>query len=461
MSGAELVAAVGRGDEQAVRRLLEAGTDPDTRTAEGLPVLCRAIAAYEADVAEALVEAGADQDRELPDGTTPLVRAVDGGSPTTVTAVLGREPRLRLPESVRAALLARARRWYEEGAEAVLRQRTDAPGPVNSTTVMDDAYHRVAELRLGGQTVRGGQGAILTDLEWAFRVLTPVDELVARAVAQGDPDHVDWSAAQWVLYQRRSKETWSAVAAHHTAPSATARRFTLDVLWLHLMNPWLSWRHTYEKETADLLVEWAARGEPDTAVLTELLRVLGETEHAGIPTVGLQYTRHPHPRVRAMTPDLLVLWGDGPAVLANRDARRALLELAGDEDPDVRARTGGALGAVLDGADTGMVDAVVTLLRDPTRETRAAVAEAVAARPVRAPAVADALYALLGTEDFRTRLNATYGLLRRDDPRTEKAVARLGTAPPGHEDDHRVSAIRHWQGERDRSSGVPGEPPAS
>ncbi|MFJ8909035.1 hypothetical protein ACIRG8_17610 [Streptomyces sp. NPDC102359] len=167
-------------------------------------MLCRAIAAHEADVAEALVEAGADQDRELPDGTTPLVRAVDGGSPATVTAVLGREPRLRLPESERAALLARARRWYEEGAEAVLRQRTDAPGPVNSTTVI-----------------------------------------------------------------------------------------------------------------------------------------------------------------------------------------------------------------------------------------------------------------LLGTEDFRVRLNATYGLLRRDDPRTEKAVARLGTAPPGHEDDHRVSVIRHWQGERDRSSGVPGEPPAS
>ncbi len=99
-------------------------------------MLCRAIAAHEADVAEALVEAGADQDRELPDGTTPLVRAVDGGSPATVTAVLGREPRLRLPESERAALLARARRWYEEGAEAVLRQRTDAPGPVNSTTVI-------------------------------------------------------------------------------------------------------------------------------------------------------------------------------------------------------------------------------------------------------------------------------------------------------------------------------------
>lgn len=78
--GTEPVAAVGRGDEQDVRRLLEAGADPDTLTEDGLPVLCRAIAAHDADVADALVEAGADPDRGLPDCTTPLERAVDGGS---------------------------------------------------------------------------------------------------------------------------------------------------------------------------------------------------------------------------------------------------------------------------------------------------------------------------------------------------------------------------------------------
>ncbi|MFJ8184542.1 ankyrin repeat domain-containing protein [Streptomyces sp. NPDC096105] len=86
------MAAVGRGDEQDVRRLLEAGADPDTLTEDGLPVLCRAIAAHDAD---ALVEAGADPDRGLPDGTTPLGRAVDGGSPAVVTAALGRDPMLR------------------------------------------------------------------------------------------------------------------------------------------------------------------------------------------------------------------------------------------------------------------------------------------------------------------------------------------------------------------------------
>ncbi|CAL9393092.1 hypothetical protein C1708_06675 [Streptomyces sp. DH-12] len=55
--GTELVAAVGRGDEQDVRRFLEAGADPDTLTEDGLPVLCRAIAAHDAGVADHRVRA--------------------------------------------------------------------------------------------------------------------------------------------------------------------------------------------------------------------------------------------------------------------------------------------------------------------------------------------------------------------------------------------------------------------
>ncbi|MDN3270475.1 hypothetical protein [Streptomyces sp. MA15] len=116
----------------------------------------------------------------------------------------------------------------------------------------------------------------------------------------------------------------------------------------------------------------------------------------------------------------------------------------------MRARAGAALGAVLDDAGPGRTDAVVVLPGDPVPAPRAAVAEAVAGRAVRAPAVADALDALLDAEDFATRLDATYGLLRRQDPRTEEAVTRLGTVPPGYEDDHRVRAVwrREWERER-------------
>src|SRR5690242_4904637 len=111
-----LMAAVRSGDAEAVRALLDEGADPEVSDEHGLPALCLAVTAYDGPVAEALVEGGADPDRVLPDGTTPLWRAIDGGSPAVFSAVLGKEPRLRLPEPARERLLALARNWYETGA---------------------------------------------------------------------------------------------------------------------------------------------------------------------------------------------------------------------------------------------------------------------------------------------------------------------------------------------------------
>ncbi len=66
-----------------MRALLDEGADPDAVDEHGQLVLCTAVAAYDAPVAQALVEGGADPDRPLPDGTTPLLRAVDLGSPAS------------------------------------------------------------------------------------------------------------------------------------------------------------------------------------------------------------------------------------------------------------------------------------------------------------------------------------------------------------------------------------------
>ncbi|MFJ5559955.1 HEAT repeat domain-containing protein [Streptomyces sp. NPDC093250] len=429
----ELATAVARGHAEAVARLLEAGADPDTLGDDGLPVLCRAVAGYDVAVASALVEGGADQDRKLPDGTTALIRAIDGGSPSLVTAVLGWEPRLRLPAAVRERLLGRARHWYEV-------DKTGAFGPVHRTRVMDDEYCHVTQLTLGGTTVRAGHGAILTHLEWAFHVLTPVDELAARALSQGDPDHVDWSSVRWALSQRESKQTWSAVSAYRHARGSLSRLFALDVLLAYVLGRW-----TWREETADLLVTWAMEGEEDPEVLAELLRVLGETEHAEFVTVGLRYARHPDPRVRAKVPDLLAECGDTPASLT-AETRAALFRLVADEDWHVRAMAGGALCRVRD-RDSAVTDVIVALLSDPEAEVRAWVAEAVSHRGDRSPAVADALFALLDKEDdVSTRLNAVYGLIRREDPRIAEAVAHVGSDPyPDYVADHRLSAIWHWE----------------
>ncbi|MEU9752869.1 ankyrin repeat domain-containing protein [Streptomyces althioticus] len=449
MSGAELVAAVGRGDAEGVRRLLEGGAAPDTVAEDGLPVLCRAIDAFETDVAEALVEAGADQDRELPDGTTPLMRAVDGGSPAMVTAVLGADPAARLSSERRDELLDRARRLYADGAEVVLGGRVGSAEAVERVTVMDDEYHRVAELRLGGAVVRAGHGAVVTDLEWAFRILPPVAELAARAVATGDPDHVDWSAAAWALYQRRSREAWSEVAALHTSPVALERRFALDVLGMHVVVPWASWRNTYEKETVDLLLSWAVRGEEDSGVLGELLYVLSLTGRPDTSEAGLRHARHQDPRVREQTAGHLVVGLDDTVALPGPEARALLLELARDEDGDVRVSAAGPLGSVCPG-DAEATAAVLALLEDPEPEVRAGVLDTIGASYVRCPDVDDALFSLTGSEDFTTRLSAVCGLVLRKDRRAAEAVARLGAVPPGHEDDHRLHAIWRWEWSQDR-----------
>ncbi|MFF1651499.1 HEAT repeat domain-containing protein [Streptomyces sp. NPDC058240] len=212
-----------------------------------------------------------------------------------------------------------------------------------------------------------------------------MDELVVRAVARRDPDHVDWSSARWVLSERRSKETWSAVTAYRHNPDPAHRRFVLDVLHWYLLLP-SSWRNSYEKETAELLVAWATDGEDDPGVLAEVLRVLSETEHRKSKAAGLRHAGHPDPRVRAQVPDLLLSSSTPPPPL-DAAARAALISLAGDEDWGVRAGAGRALIAAHDGSPD-FTDVIVGLLRDPVADVRACTAEAVADSVDRTVAVA-------------------------------------------------------------------------
>lgn len=79
--GDRLSAAVGRGDADAVRGLLECGADPNTAFVDGLSVMCAAISAFDTEVVSALVEGGADPCLVQPDGSTPLERAVDSRLP--------------------------------------------------------------------------------------------------------------------------------------------------------------------------------------------------------------------------------------------------------------------------------------------------------------------------------------------------------------------------------------------
>ncbi|MFJ6016388.1 HEAT repeat domain-containing protein [Streptomyces sp. NPDC092952] len=435
-----LVTAVRAGDAGAVQALLDKGARPDAAGPDGLPLLCRAVAAYDAPVAEALVQGGADPDRKLPDGTTPLWRAVDGGSPAVFAAVLGDEPRLRLPQDAREALLALARRWYEAGAAEELRHRTGAPGPAVAVTVQDGAHawETVGQVSLGGLVARSGHGAILTTLEWAFRVLTPVDELIARAVGQPDEDQVTWWAVCWVLCQRRSPETWSAVTAHRHHPDPAHRRAVARYLWMRGVTDDAP---SYLAEAGELLAVWAAE-ETDSEVLAHVLDAFNQYEHPGLEATGLRYADHPDPRVRREVP--AALCGDG-APLTDA-ARTALAALVRDPDAMVRMNACQVGNADLDLLPR-IVPALLILAGDPDAALRGTAAAVLAVSPDRSPAVADALWTLLDEDDDITRLEAAYGLALRDDPRTADAIDRLD--PLNRFDpDHRANALWAWKRRR-------------
>ncbi|MFJ8016505.1 ankyrin repeat domain-containing protein [Streptomyces sp. NPDC096339] len=425
---ARLVGAVAAGDAQAVLDLPAAGADPDAAGGDGLPVLCAAVAAYAAEAARALVEGGADPDRVLPDGTTPLLRAVEGGSPAVVSALLG-DARPRLPEAEQGRLLAAARQWYEEGAEARLRRLTGAAGPADTGWARDAEYEGVAEVALAGRTVRAGHGAVLTLLEREFGVLPPVEELVARGVRHEAEDHVDRSAAVWVLLLRESAETWRQVVGFHRHPSAAHRGFVADFLSCGArMSTVLAYPRWYAEQRTELLSSWAD-AEPDAGVLALVLGLLAEEAHPRARDFGLRHARHPDPRVRRRVPPLF----DRPL---DAETARAVRELGRDADAGVRAE------APLSQEDR---EALIVLLRDEDPEVRARAVYTAGHAADRTPRLTEALMELLDSDEQETRLAVAFAVACRDDPRTPEAYARVGPLGPELAGDHRADGLWRWR----------------
>ncbi|MBB4951329.1 hypothetical protein F4556_006864 [Kitasatospora gansuensis] len=426
-----------------MRALLEEGADPDTVGEDGLPVLCVAVAAYDERVAEALVEGGADQYRSLPDGTTPLLRAVDLGSPTMVLTLLLDEPQLRVPQGMQERLLALARHWYEIGAAEELRRRTGTPGPAAVRLIPDGEYNRIEQISLGELTVRAGHGGILTWLERAFHIPTPVDELAARALRYPDEEdadsHGDWFAACFTLGERRDKETWAAVAALRHHPSPAHRGFLADALGVGGVSVGTAGQDWYPDARNRLLAAWAA-DETDGRVLARVLAAYpGCNEGPDSEALGLRYADHPESRVRSEVPYYLHTHG----VPLTPAATTALLALARDPEAEVRAAVCHVLGGGRD-LTSETRNALLTLVRDPEAGVRVTAAVALSSSGDREPAVADAFVLLLDEEDQLLRLEGAYGLAKLDDPRTGAANERVGPLGPGFEHDHRASELWYW-----------------
>ncbi|WP_406091512.1 HEAT repeat domain-containing protein [Streptomyces sp. NBC_01013] len=382
MGEVALIDAVRSGDAGAVSRLLEAGADPESADARGVPALCLAIAAFDEPVATALTEGGADPQRPLPDGSTPLLRAVDCGTVSVVLAVL---PGLgeHLTETGRAELLARARHWHEAGAVAELRRRTGDLGPPCRTRVRDgDWWTDYDEITLGGLTVRDGHAAVLSNLEEWFERHRPMDELLARALAHPDPEHADWSETVNVLARRNDEETWAAAVGLRSHPDPLHRLFAADVLrGLVLREASADARPVvFEPRAPVVFLPWAVE-ETDPAVLRLVLRALSESDSPDprVEEVGLSCVTHPDAEVRREAASLLQRF-EGSYTLV---ALRALFALTRDADNGVRAHACALLGGH----------------QGHTQD------------------ITDVLAERLGDEDQMVRIWAVYGLAERDDPR--------------------------------------------
>ncbi|WP_260697037.1 ankyrin repeat domain-containing protein [Streptomyces sp. 130] len=384
MSGHQLVAEVRAGRAHLVREALWAGADPETTDADGAPVLCVAVAAFDGHVAEALLDAGADPLRPLPDGSTPLLRAVISGNAALTAALLGQAAD-RLTGGDRAGLLAYARRWCGTGAEAGLRLATGATGPVVRRRVPDDfgvtAYDM---LTLGGMSVYDGHGAVLTRLEAVFGVYRPFDVLLARALARADGDHADWTEAVAVLAERSGAEVWGRVAALRSAFDPLRRMFAADLV-RHLL---ALDADSAERQAAEILLPWAAE-ETDPAALASVLSGLTYVDDPATESVGLAHRAHPDPRVRMVVPSLL---------------HRTRYAYTHPEAWNV----------------------LTALARDPDTRVRAAVCELLYEFEGWGPAGADILAGFLSEGDQLVRIKAVYGLALADDARCVEGARQIG-----------------------------------
>jgi hypothetical protein len=408
--------------------------------------LLTAVEAFDVDAAEALVEGGADPDRPLPDGSTPLSRAVASGSPAMVRVLLGDGARLRLPAAERERLLALARHWYETGAEAEVRRLTGTGEAARIVRVEDSRFGATDRITLGGVTVRGAHGAILTMLEWDFRILTPPAELIDRA-ARTDPDHVDWWESLWTLGERRSEQTWQAVIAHRHHPSPGHRLFVAD--HLRCLGITTALGAERRREADRLLASWVAE-ESEPEVLATVLEAQAEGDDPELPS-ALPHTSHADPRVRRAAASCVIKWAGAPAP----EALAAVVALAQDSDAGVRAETATAAGYA--GRLTPGARRVLLALReDPDGAVRTAAARALRLSRDSHPSVVEALWQLLDEEEQDLRLEGAFGLSLLDDPRTPEAYDRVGPLGPDFLEDERSDGLWRWRHRRKCATGTDG-----
>ncbi|WP_246063320.1 ankyrin repeat domain-containing protein [Nonomuraea longispora] len=393
-AGLALCAAAAWDRTEVAATLLTSGAEVDGRETGGWTALLWAAANGHAATARVLIEAGAEVDAANDDGDTPLSLAARRGALGVVQALLeaGADPEKYDGDG--DAPLDIAADWVGVHLESALLDQVEQEGWEYSVTRRHtkDGTELVTVTGSsadGSQTeqvqAQRGHAAVTTLLEDATNVYTPVDRLVARAVAHRDLDEdaETWWIVADSLARRGDEETYEVLSRLCVSEDPREREFGVDAIAQFGVS---EDDKPYVDRTLPLLQRMVTtEGHPQ--VLRSVLAALG---HQGDP--------------RALPYVLDILGRPGHT----RTATDAI-----------------ALADVLPPDDEEGLALLIEMTQDDVSDIRDWATAGLAGLQADTPAVREALAARLTDTDLRTVAEATRGLAARGDERAAQGAERV------------------------------------
>lgn len=267
-------------------------------------------------------------------------------------------------------------------------------------------------LREDGAPTRGderqtGHAAISTLLEAALGLLTPHEELAARALRCGDPELDAWTTAVAELGGRADEETFVAAAG------------------------------------------WCAYRDPLRRALgARVLGALPGFAQSAVPVLRRLVAEAVPPAREPLLSSVLALGECGEP-----EAVPELLAAAGHPDAAVRRAVAGALAGIVPAGHTEALGVLLALGRDGDARVRDWATLALAELPDDTPLVREGLVERLGDDDPETAAEAARGLAIRQDPRAVDALASIlaDGDPDGAARETALAALEHVRDARVRA----------
>ncbi|MEK2493979.1 ankyrin repeat domain-containing protein [Kitasatospora purpeofusca] len=376
-----MLAAIERGDDDAVFELLDGVTADELASDDALTLLAAAAHAGRHEVVDWLVQWDVDATRPWADGADPVMWAAERGMYWVLLALLSRS---RDPLSA------------DSPHRRALRTAQDAIGSKADTR----ADPRPAHL------------AIITDLEAVLGIRRPPDELMARALVNADPHHDDWFASVHQLGFRADQETfdWARTVAENIS-SLSRRRFALSTLnFLGFgLDVHKDEEPPFTREAAEFLRPLLDTEQDPHALATVIDAFTGYCHREEVTAI-LVHADHADPYVRrSVAANLYITTAIGPAEL-----------------PDVLA-------------------ALMRLATDPVPETRTTALHKFTLSAVDTPELRAVMAAHLADSHFDARIEAAAGLALRGDERGLAALDAIRSGIKNHRSPGagRLTDIRH------------------